>query len=107
MSWFKTKKQKEEELQAELNDLIIKYAEEINSYCKIYSYIFILKGFSIANNKICVEYIDKDTVEGCVNYIDLWWFEGKWGSIDFKKARFEFMRFKQDLKKIGLKLEKI
>jgi hypothetical protein len=31
----------------------------------------------------------------------------KYGTADFKKARIEFIRFKNDLEKIGLKLEKI
>ena len=107
--WFKrkTKEEKEQDLQAELIQLRVKYADEINSYCKIGKYIFILKGFNIEDNKIVVQFIDKDTVDGYTNYVELYWFNWKWSSMDFKKARFQFIQFKEELKKIGLKVEKI
>jgi hypothetical protein len=107
--WFKrkTKEEKEKDLQAELIHLRTKYADETNSYCKIGNYIFILRGFKIENNKICVQFVDKDTVEGYTNYLDLSWWSWKYETTDFKKMRYQFIMFKDELKKIGLKLEKL
>ena len=107
MKWFKTKQEKNQLLQTELVNLITKYAEEINSYCKIDNYIFILKGFKIENNKIVVKFIDKNTPEDYINYAGIYWFELRHGHSDFKKARYQFIHFKDELKKIGLKLEMI
>jgi hypothetical protein len=106
--WFKSKskEKKEQELQAELIQLRLKYADEIDSYCKIDDFIFILKGFKIENNKIYVHFVYKDTVKDYINYLELYWFGMKYGT-NFKKARYQFIKFKEDLKKIGLKLEKI
>jgi hypothetical protein len=83
--WFKrkSKEQKEQELQAELIHLRVKYAKETDSYCKINNWIFIFKGFKIENNQICVQFVDKDTAEGYINYIELFWFEQKYGHNDF------------------------
>lgn len=107
MKWFKTKEEKEKKLQAELIHLRTKYAEQTDSYCKIGNHIFIFKGFKIENNRIVVQFIDNYTIEGYINYLDLWFFDMKYGHSDFKKARFQFIQFKEDLKKIGLKLEKL
>ncbi len=104
---FKSKEEKQKNLEKELVELNNKYFKEINSYCKINCYIFILKGFKIENNKIYIQYIDKDTINGYVNNVELWFFELKYGTLDFKKARFEFIVFKDELKKIGIKLEKL
>jgi hypothetical protein len=105
--WFKSKEEKERELQAELIELRVKYAKETDCYCKIDNWIFILKGFKIENKKICIQFVDKDTPEGYVNYIEVSWFELKYDTTDFKQARFQFDKFKDDLKKVGLKLEKL
>ncbi len=105
--WWKTKEQKKEELENKLNNLNIKYADEINSYCKIGSYIFIFCGFEIKEDKIIVLFKDKNTARGYLDYLDIGWFEMKWGTTDFKKARCEFIRFKEELAKIGLELQKI
>ena len=105
--WFKrkTKKEKEEELQQELNKLIEEYSDEINSYCKINDYIFILIGFKIINNKIVILFKDKDTFPGYINSVPIYYFNMKYYNSDFKKARVNFIQFKEDLKKLGLKLE--
>ena len=107
MKFFKTKEEKEQKLQEQLIQLRTKYADEINSYCKVGNYIFILIGFKIENNKIVVEFIDKDTPEGLKNYIGLSWWEWKYDTADFKKMRYQYIKFKDELKKIGLKLEKL
>lgn len=104
--WFKTKKEKEQKLQAELKALQDKYSEVINSYCKIGNYFFILKGFKIEDNKIYVRFIDEDTTTDCISYISLDGFWIQFGTLDFKVARYQFIKFKDDLRKIGLKLEK-
>jgi hypothetical protein len=105
--WFKTKEQKEQELQAELIHIRVKYKEEIDSYCKINNWIFILSGFKIEDNKICVQFVDKDTMKDYTNYLRLDWFEWKYGTLDFKKARYQFVKFRDELRKVGLKLELI
>lgn len=107
--WFKrkTEEEKKQELEEKAKALNTKYADEINSYCKIGNYIFILKGFKIENNKIVVQFIDKDTPKEYTNYIDLDWWDLKYGTIDFKNARYQFIKFKDELNKIGLKLEKL
>ncbi len=106
MKWFKTEKEKEQELQAELIHLRTKYAEEIDCYCKIGDWIFILKGFKILTDKILVLFRDKDTLEGYNDCVTLTSFQLKYDNMNFKKARYEFVKFHQNLKKIGLKLEK-
>ena len=103
----KPKEEKEQDLQAELIALKVKYANEINSYCKIGSHIFILTGFSIVDNEIVVNYKDKDIAEGYQYNAPLSWFRLKYGTDDFKQAKYNFMLFKQELEKIGLKLETI
>lgn len=103
---FKSKEQKQKELQEELDKLQEKYSSEINSYCKIGDYIFILLGFKIDKNKICVKFEDKNTMPGYYTFVDMFWWELKWGFVDFKKMRLDFIKFKEDLNKIGLKLEK-
>jgi hypothetical protein len=116
--WFKSKSKKErelqlkkekeeQELQTELIELKGKYAYEINSYCMIDNWIFILLGFTIENNEIKVVLKDKDTVVGYTKLIDIYWFRLKNDTRDFKQARFQFDKFKDDLKKVGLKLEKL
>lgn len=109
MAWFKgkTKEEKTQGLQKEVDILTEKYKDEINSYCKIGNYIFILEGFKHDDKNICVRFIDKDTVEDYTNYLDIYYWSMKYGHSDFKKMRYEFIQFKNDLKKIGLKLEKI
>ena len=103
----KSKEEKEQDLQAELIALRVKYADEIKSYCKIGSHIFILTGFSIVDNEIVVNYKDKDLAKGYVYNAPLYWFRLKYGTNDFKQARYNFILFKQELEKIRLKLEKI
>jgi hypothetical protein len=118
--WFKRKtkeeKQKEKEdkqrddaqkLQAKLIQLRVEYAEEIDSYCKIGGFIFMLLGFKIHNSRIHVSYLTPECVPGYCKSEDIEWFELRLGTTDFKKARHEFLKFKDDLSKIGLKLEKI
>ena len=107
--WWKIKsdEEKEEELQAKLVELETKFKDEINNYCKLGDYIFIFKGFKIDNGKICVKFKDGNTVEGYTNYYELSWFDLKFGSVDFKKARYQFVVFEDRLRKVGLKLEKI
>jgi len=115
--WFKSKEEKErelqlkkekeeQELQTELIELKGKYADEINSYCMIDNWIFILRGFTIENNEIKVVLKDKDTVVGYSKLIDINWFRIN-NRRDFKQARFQLDKFKDDLKKVGLKLEKL
>lgn len=104
--WWKTKEQKKIELENEFNGLNIKYTNEINSYCKIGSYIFIFRGFEIKEDKIIVLYKDKNTEKGYVDYVNIGWFKMKCGTTDFKEARCEFIRFKEELAKIGLELQK-
>jgi hypothetical protein len=107
MKWFKTKEQKLKELEEELTNLNTKYSNEIDSYCKIREYIFILRGFKIEDNKIFVKYVDKNTPKDYVNSAPLYYFHVAFGHTDFKKARCEFINFKEDLKRVGLKLEKL
>ncbi len=108
--WFKrkTKEEKKQELQNEVNKLNEKWKNEINLYCKIGNYIFILKGFKLdCKNNICIQFVDKDTVEGYVNFNTYDWFKLKYEQTDFNIARYQFIKFKDELLKVGLKLEKI
>lgn len=111
--WFKTKtkedKQRDEaqKLQAKLIQLRTEYAKEIDSYCKIGHFIFMFLGFKMHNSKIHVIYLIPECVPGYSKSEDIVWFELRHGTTDFKKARHEFLKFKDDLFKIGLKLEKI
>ncbi len=107
--WFKrkTKDEKQQELQEELDELNLKYKNEINSYCKINNFIFIFLGFFIRENRICVKFIDKDTLKNCSSYFDMDVFLIKYDTVDFNSARFEYLRFKQDLEQMGLELKKI
>jgi hypothetical protein len=107
--WFKrkTKEQKEQELMDELVVVKTKYADVIGSYCKIGSFIFILEGFSIYNNVIIVHYVDVDTTIGYNSRMDLFWFKQKYGHSDFLKAKYDFDTYREKLKNIRLKLEKV
>jgi hypothetical protein len=108
--WFKrkTKEEKFQELQLEVDKLNEKWKNEINTYCKIGNYIFILKGFKLdCENNICIQFVDKDTPEGYVNFNRYSWFILKYEQRDFNIARYQFVKFKDELLKVGLKLEKI
>jgi hypothetical protein len=107
--WFKrkTKKEKQRELQEELDELNSKYQNEINSYCKINNFIFIFLGFMVLDNRICVKFIDKDTPKNCSSYFDMDAFLIKYDTVDFHSARFDFLKFKKNLEQIGLELKKI
>ncbi|QGH72896.1 MAG: hypothetical protein [Podoviridae sp. ctrTa16] len=107
MKWFKikSKEEKQKELQQKLDDILVKYKDEINSYCKIGGFIFILKGFFIQDEKIHVAYKTKESFPGYENYCSLNWWELRYGDADFKKARHRFISFKHDLERVGLKLE--
>ena len=59
------------------------------------------------DNKIFVKYVDKNTPKDYVNSAPLYYFHVAFGHTDFKKARCEFINFKEDLKRVGLKLEKL
>ena len=108
MNWFKRKNKEEKiDLQKEEDILTEKYKNEINSYCKIANYIFILKGFKHDDKYVCVKFIDKDTPKDYIMYLDIYWFSVKYGHNDFSKMRYEFVVFKRDLEEVGLKLEKI
>lgn len=107
MSWFKRKTQKEkiQELQDEVDKLNIQWKNVINSYCKIGNYIFILKGFKHDEKQVCVRFIDKDTPKDYINYLPLWVFKAKYDIYDFNVARYQFVKFKDELNKIGLELK--
>jgi hypothetical protein len=108
MSWFKskTKEEKIQELQKKVNELNEKWKNEINSYCKINNYIFILKGFKHDGKYVCIQFVDKDTPEEFISYNRYSWWELKYEQTDFNICRYQFIKFKDELKKIGLKLEK-
>jgi hypothetical protein len=105
MSWFKRKTQEEKLLdkQKEVDKLNNKWVKELNTYCKMDNNIFILLGFEIWKNKVCVRYRDSTCVEGYDGMREEFWF----GHRDFGKARRDFIQFKNDLNKIGLELKKI
>lgn len=109
MWWSKkTKEEKIQDLQKEVDELNEKYKDILNSYCKIGDYIFILLGFVLENNKIRVKYKDTKCVKGYYTVTDMYWFKQRHGGIDdFDKARYNFLEYKENLTKIGLKLEKI
>jgi len=90
----KSKEEKEKDLQAKLIALRVKYADEINSYCKIGSHIFIFTGFSIVDNKIVVNYKDEKVAADYVYNTPLSWFNIIYNTLDFKKARYNFILFK-------------
>lgn len=114
--WFKisktpeqklAKQQRLEELQQEVDALNLKYKDEINSYCKINSFIFIFRQFCIKNNEVCIMFLTDETIEGYVESLPYYWFEQKYGESDMTKARFNFLKFKTKLKNLGLELKQI
>jgi hypothetical protein len=106
MSWFKTKEEKREELELKLSSMRIVHYDAIDTYCKINDYIFILKGFEMKDDEIIIQYIDKDTNEGKVDEITINEWEKRFKKSDFRKNRYEFIKFRDDLNKIGLKIKR-
>ncbi len=115
--WFK-KKKTEEEIQQEISSekqklekkLVLyneTYKDVIGKYIKVYNEIFILKGFEIEDNKIFVIYKDSDCLEGYIKKISISWWYAKWNFSDFSKMHYDFLKYVEKLKKLGLKLEKI
>jgi hypothetical protein len=104
---FKCKEKKENDLESKVIELNEKYKDEIDCFCKIGNYIFVFRGFKQEKGKIHVRYVDKETIPGYTSYAPLWLFEMKHEFSCFKEARFEFIKFKNDLNKLGLKLEKL
>jgi len=106
MTWFKTKREQNRILLEKLEHLNNKYSDYKNSYCKIGDYIFIFKGFEILDNKIYINYIDKNTPENMYNRFEYYWWNIKY-DVDIIKARNNWLNFKHTLKQLGLKIEVI
>lgn len=111
MALFKTKEQRRQEKQAKLqqrvDELRTKNISAKDSYCKIDSFIFILKGFSVGNKCVIIHFIGPDTLKDHVSSVDIDLFHMRFGHTNFKKARVNFIRFRDELERIGLKLSKI
>jgi hypothetical protein len=58
----RTKEEIEQQLQSKVDELNEKWKEEINHYCKIKSYIFILRGFKHNGKNVCVQFEDKNRI---------------------------------------------
>jgi hypothetical protein len=103
----KTKAEKLQELQNEVDELNERWKEQCNSYCKIGGYIFLLEGFKHDGKYVCIQFIDKDTPKGYTNYNRLDWWKLKYGQVDFGVARYQFIKFRDDLNKLGLDLKRL
>jgi len=95
---------KQAALENRLNALNFKYSDIINSYCKVNDNVFIFRGFKIKDGNISVCYFGKDSLEGYHNIIDLDFWEMRYGDSDFDKYRVNWLKFKESLEKIGLKI---
>lgn len=67
MGLFKTKEEKQLELEQRLIELQNQFKDAIDKYHMVNKEVFILKGFKIKDNDINYIYLDKDTPKGYVN----------------------------------------
>lgn len=101
---FKSKKEKQEELKIELQQLNSENESLLNTYCKLRHTIFIFKGFEIDDGKICVNYITSSTTKGYVTKLPFELFKTYEGFKSFHQSRINMIRFKEKLNKLGLEL---
>ena len=107
MNWFKNKEEKVIDLNKELILLIEKNKDSINTYCKIGQSIFMFLGFIIKDKQIVIKYKNENTLDGYNSLLDIDIWNLKYDELNFNKMRINFLKFKENLAKIGLKLEKV
>lgn len=103
----KTKEEKLQELQDKVDELNKQWEDVINCYCKIGNYIFVFKGFKHDGESVCIRFVDEDTPQECLNYMkyDSWIL--RYDKTDFNVARYQFIKFKDELSRLGLELKLI
>ena len=107
MNWFKNKEEKVIDLNKELILLIEKNKDSINTYCKIGQDIFMFLGFVIKDRQIFVKFKNENTLDGYNNLLDIDIWDLKYDELNFNRMRINFLKLKENLAKIGLKLEKL
>lgn len=106
MKLFKTKEErtliKNQKMLNEVNELNLKYKDELKTYCMINSYIFIFHKFSIKDGEIYVEFTDANTPKGCIKQVPYW--KSFCSDYDLKHLRMEWIHFKNQMTKLGLEI---
>jgi len=103
MGLFKTKEEKQLELEQRLIELQNQFKDAIDKYHMVNKEVFILKGFKIKDNDINYIYLDKDTPKGYVNSLPYDIFKLRYG-INLEKAYYNWIEFKDNLEKLNLKV---
>jgi len=103
MGFFKTKEEKQLLLTQKLNSLNEKYKSVINHFCMINTYVFIVKGFYIKDDKIMISGIQHDTAKGYSDGFEFRMFNYKWET-DLIKAKQNWIVFRDRLDKLGVNL---
>lgn len=103
---FKSKEEKIQDKQKELEEFTEKYEEYFNSYCFDGKEILVYKEPRIKDNELVLYYRTSTTPEGYFNFLPIWVLDLKYGEGFMKKHRKEFLMIKDQMKKLGLSVTK-
>ena len=116
---FKTKEKREQtqiddlqKLEEECSALQKKFENEINGFCLNANKVFIFRGFKIRENKdgeknIFILYTLSTTPDGYVSEMEYDWWKLAYGVNSIKDFRKNFIIMKDQLIKLGVKMELI
>lgn len=106
MKLFKSKEEKEfiksQNLINEVNELNLKYKNELKSYCMIKTYVFIFHEFMIKDNELYIEFIDTNTPKGCVKQLP--YDKSFLIDYDLKELRMNWIIFKEKIERLGVEV---
>ena len=116
---FKTKREREQSqidrlqrLEDDCSELQMKFANEINGFCLRANQVFIFHGFKIRENrdgekKIFILYTLSTTPDGYTSEMEYDWWELAYGENSIKDFRKNFIIMKEQMIKLGVKMELI
>lgn len=108
---FKSKKEKQvdkqKQLEKELEEFDNKYRQYFNSYAFNGEEIVIYKQPYIKQGEIVMGFITSDTLKEFQVVIPLWIMQSKYGKDFLRLHRFNYIKIKDQLEKLGLTVSKI
>ena len=108
---FRTKEKKQENkqksLEKELQEFTDKYKDYFNCYAFTGKEIVLYKEPKIVDNELVITLIKADTPKGYVKYLSVWFLNMTYGEDFLNRHRNNFIKFKDQMEKLGLSVTKI
>lgn len=100
-------KQERAKLEEELESFEEKYKEYFNKYAFNGKDIIVYRHPIILNNKLVMSFIRVETIKGHVDYKEIWRFNIAYGEGFLERHRYNYLKIKDQMEKLGLKIVKI